>query len=163
MFLVPHLDPLLPLVLVKLVLLQNSRKSTWDVWDQPQHLYTDSHITLEYCFIKYSISITVLPQKYSRKYSFIIRLETHWSLFRLLTKDKLYSAVLPTCSITFFVSELLSLFPIRVSSAAIRCLRLKLLMEWIPTPVLREASRLHFILNIPTKTRPRPPRKSQTV
>lgn len=38
MFLMPHLDPLFPLVFVKLMLLQNSRKNTLDDLDQPLHL-----------------------------------------------------------------------------------------------------------------------------
>lgn len=58
MFLMPHLDPLFPLVFVKLMLLQNSRKNTLDDLDQPLHLCWHSHITSEHHIIKYTVGIS---------------------------------------------------------------------------------------------------------
>lgn len=61
----------------------------------------------------------------------------------------------------FFVLELLSLFRIRVSSVAIGCLKLKLLIKWILIPILREAP--GYILFWTLQTRHTPPLKKKNL
>lgn len=80
-------------------------------------------------------------------------LETQQSVFRLLRNNKLYSIMLLLGALHFFLFRASLTTSDRVSSVAIGCLRLKLLIKWILIPILR-GTRLYFILNYPITTPP---------